>query len=335
MCASRSRRSRLRRAALGGLPAQPLRDALLCLGLAHHLVPVGQQAVQAQLGGLRAQLGCVQRRLHVGQCRPSSRGWAGLHDPVVRGQFVRAHRRVAPRDVLRAAPAPPAAAGPLPRAARSSARRTALGCGTSRCSASTMAACSAAGAIAVEQAQQCRGDGAQVVAARGGRCSSSVAAGAAWRQPIGAAVGAGRALVLDQRLDVGGLLDLLAAVVAARMRGQLLRCRRGCARADRRPARPACAARGCAAPSSRSDRSARRASCPPSTASALAQRELALGQGQQAGAARPRRPRARSEPAVLRASADRTPGPRTTARLGVQIVEIGERRERRRRLSRI
>ena len=51
---------------------------------------------------------------------------------------------------------------------RSRARRTALGCGTPRCSASAMAACSSAGAIAFEQAQQRGGEGAEVLPAGGG-----------------------------------------------------------------------------------------------------------------------------------------------------------------------
>ncbi len=38
-------------------PSQPLAHAVFALGLTHQLVPVGQQAVQAQLGGLRPQPG--------------------------------------------------------------------------------------------------------------------------------------------------------------------------------------------------------------------------------------------------------------------------------------
>jgi hypothetical protein len=49
-------------AALVGLPAQPLCDATRALGLGHHLGPVGQQAVQPQVRGLRAQFGGVDHR---------------------------------------------------------------------------------------------------------------------------------------------------------------------------------------------------------------------------------------------------------------------------------
>ena len=79
------------------------------------------------------------------------------------------------------------------------------------------------GPIAVKQLRQFAGDRAHGVAARC-RLGQQFPAG---RRGVGEAVGrpvlAGLALVPDQRLDMGGSLDLLALAVAARVFGQHLR----------------------------------------------------------------------------------------------------------------
>ena len=76
-------------------------------------------------------------------------------------------------------------------------------------------------AVALEQPQQRRRDRAQVVAARTGALEQGGAGRRGLRQAVAAAVGAGRTLVLDQPLHVGRILDLLAAVPAAGVAGQL------------------------------------------------------------------------------------------------------------------
>ena len=97
------------------------------------------------------------------------------------------------------------------------------------------------GAVALEQPQQGGGDGAEIGAAFGGADEQGLAGGSGLREAVGGAVLAGGALVVDQCLDVGGILDLRALVVAAPMAGEDLARRRRCApRADRR-ARSACA----------------------------------------------------------------------------------------------
>ena len=83
------------------------------------------------------------------------------------------------------------------------------------------------------------------------RCSKSALAGAAWARRSLPRCCARCALVLDQRLQVGRLLDLRPTVVAARDGWPARLRRRGCARARDRPAPSACAAHGCGARSSR------------------------------------------------------------------------------------
>ena len=126
-------------AALGGLPGQHLRHPARLLGLAHHLGPVGLQAVQAKCAGLLAQLGLR---------------WAWLQSSsdlrlivsavaVVRAQGVGPHRRVAPCHVLgqhqrhrRAAGRWPRARAPAPGARRwGAAHRAAAHPGWPACSA--------------------------------------------------------------------------------------------------------------------------------------------------------------------------------------------------------
>ena len=83
-----------------------------------------------------------------------------------------------------------------------------------------MAACSAGRPVLVEQAQQRRGDAAQVVAALGGHLQQLGAGGRDLGQRVAAAVRAGPALVLDQALQVGRILDRLMTVEAAGVAGQ-------------------------------------------------------------------------------------------------------------------
>ncbi len=79
------------------------------------------------------------------------------------------------------------------------------------------------GAVSVEQAQQGSGDGAEVVATRGGAAQQVLAGGRDLRQVVGGAVLAGGVFLGDQGGDVGGVLDLGALVVAAAMAGEDLR----------------------------------------------------------------------------------------------------------------
>lgn len=78
-------------------------------------------------------------------------------------------------------------------------------------------------AIAIKQAQQRGGDAAQVLAAPG-RTDEQLPAG--WGSvgaPIGATVMAGPSLMIDQGLDVCGILDLRAPVITASVAGEHLR----------------------------------------------------------------------------------------------------------------
>jgi hypothetical protein len=76
------------------------------------------------------------------------------------------------------------------------------------------------GAIAVEQAQQGRGDGAEIVAAGGGAQQQGLARRCRLGEPVGAAMTACGPLVCDEGLDMGGILDLIALVVASAMAGE-------------------------------------------------------------------------------------------------------------------
>ena len=60
------------------------------------------------------------------------------------------------------------------------------------------------------------------------RIEQGLAGGGGLRKAVGGAVLTGGALVVDQRLDVGGVLDLRALVVAAPMAGEHRRRRRRC-----------------------------------------------------------------------------------------------------------
>ena len=71
--------------------------------------------------------------------------------------------------------------------------------------------------ITVEQPQQTGGDGADTAAAFRRTLEQGLAGGHRAREAIVAAMLAGRVFEIDQRLDVGGLFDLRALVVTARV----------------------------------------------------------------------------------------------------------------------
>ena len=87
-----------------------------------------------------------------------------------------------------------------------------------------------AGAVAGEQRQQPAGEHAQVGAALGGAQEQRLGAGCGVMQAVLRAVGAGGALVATRASTWAGILDLRAAVEAARVGGDQLLRRRGCAR---------------------------------------------------------------------------------------------------------
>jgi hypothetical protein len=74
-------------------------------------------------------------------------------------------------------------------------------------------------AVAIEQAQQGGGDGAEVVAALGGPGEQLGAVGCGPGKAVGSAMLASLAFARRQLRDVSRILHLLALVVAARMRG--------------------------------------------------------------------------------------------------------------------
>ena len=75
------------------------------------------------------------------------------------------------------------------------------------------------GTIAIEQAQQGGGDGSEVVAPLGRLGEQLGAVGCGLGKAVGAAMLAGLAFARRQLGDMGRVLDLLALIVAARMRG--------------------------------------------------------------------------------------------------------------------
>ena len=76
------------------------------------------------------------------------------------------------------------------------------------------------GAVALQQPQQGGGDGSEIVAALCGAQEQGLALRRHFCELVGAAVAACGALVLDQGLDMGGILDLRPFVVAAAMTGE-------------------------------------------------------------------------------------------------------------------
>ena len=70
------------------------------------------------------------------------------------------------------------------------------------------------GAVAFEQAHQRGGDGPQIAAALGGAVEQGLAGGDRLRAAVGGAVLTRGALVVDQRLDMGGVFDLRAPCLA-------------------------------------------------------------------------------------------------------------------------
>src|SRR5438132_10641411 len=79
------------------------------------------------------------------------------------------------------------------------------------------------GAVALQQPQQGGGDGSEIGTTLGGTQEQGLALRRRLCEVVGAAVAAGGALVLDQSLDMGGILDLRTLVVAAAMTGEHLR----------------------------------------------------------------------------------------------------------------
>ena len=132
---------------------------------------------------------------------------------------MRAHRRVATRDVLGQRQAS-AGGRPAPRARAPApgARRWDAAPRARRLRRWPLAG---RRAIALEQAQQRRGDGAQVVAARGGHLQQLGAGGHDLGQRVGAAMRARRACAPPGPACGSGPRSF-AAVVAAQMRGHLL-----------------------------------------------------------------------------------------------------------------
>src|ERR1700686_259320 len=72
-------------------------------------------------------------------------------------------------------------------------------------------------AVAIQEPQHGAGDGAEIAAALGGADQQGLAGGRRMREPVGAAVQAGGMFLLDQGLDMGGVLDLGALVITASM----------------------------------------------------------------------------------------------------------------------
>ena len=119
------------------------------------------------------------------------------------------------------------------------------------------------GAIAVEQPLQTHGDGAEIDAALGGADQQILGGGRGLRQAVGGAVLAGGTLAVDQGLDMGGVLDLRALVVAAAVAGQDVRAVDDTQVRAGLPAPSGCAARGYGAPNSHSHRTGHKVSCRP------------------------------------------------------------------------
>ena len=172
--------------------------------------------------------------------------------------------------------------------------------------------------VLVEQTQQLSSDATQAVAAKGCHLQQFAGCGCDPGQRVAAAMRAGLALVLDQGLQVPQIFESPDADQSCAGDGPIRRCRRRCERAAHRPRPTAYAARGCAAPSSRSSRTAKghegaptgpRASWPPRHRAAgpgrsrrRAARASGVARQQRPGARSTRRPGARVDP---------TPGPRT------------------------
>ena len=79
------------------------------------------------------------------------------------------------------------------------------------------------GAVALQQPQQGGGDGSQIGTALGGTQEQGLALRYRLCEVVGTAVAACGVLVLDQGLDVAGVLDLRPLVVAAAMTSEHLR----------------------------------------------------------------------------------------------------------------
>jgi hypothetical protein len=75
------------------------------------------------------------------------------------------------------------------------------------------------GAVGIEQFGEPSGEGAEVHTAHGGELQEPRGARGGVVQPVSCPMGAPGAFVGLERLDMAGLLDLRAAIVAARMRG--------------------------------------------------------------------------------------------------------------------
>ena len=85
-----------------------------------------------------------------------------------------------------------------------------------------MASLQIGGAVAIEQPHQGGGDGTEIGAALGGAHQQALAGRSRLGEAIGGAMLASGALMLDQRLDMGGILDLRSLVVAAPVAGEHL-----------------------------------------------------------------------------------------------------------------
>jgi hypothetical protein len=75
------------------------------------------------------------------------------------------------------------------------------------------------GAMAVEELREAAGEDAQVRAAAGGSEEERLGAGGCVLQAVLRAMGAGRALLGGERLDMHAILDLRPAIEAARVGG--------------------------------------------------------------------------------------------------------------------
>ena len=156
---------------------------------------------------------------------------------------------------------------------------------------------------------------------RAAACTKNAVGGTARSARSMRAVVAGGALVVDQLGDVSRILDLRAPVVTARVSGND-RGPLGDANAlQGRRARRGCGARRCAAPSSRSGRSARRGSCRGAPRCAHAGRDWRAAPSRGRSSAKTSRDRRVRSSGHGRSAAM----PAHQRGLGIQVVEIGER----------
>ena len=165
------------------------------------------------------------QRVSSGSHRQRVIGWS--FEPVVGVERVRAHRRIAVAHVL--GQQRTATGGGWPRWLLAPAlQRQAHGVGMRHVARQRLedGGLQLGGAVAIEQAQQRRGDRAQVGAARGGAREQVRLAGAACARRSVARCWRAARLCSTSACDMGGVLDLRAAVLAAPMAGEDRRRRR-------------------------------------------------------------------------------------------------------------